>query len=306
MKKRKEQYYDSTYTSQYDNLPITYFRHRIIPKKDRETDGKIPHVFVLKHNHAEMELLWFKHGSGFLLLGSDEEKIPFQEGDLLVINPFELHAGFYDSANIEQEHLVVDFSLSLVDLPISEQSRQIAFDLLGQKVRCRTRITPADPHHREIVDCFLNIYDQTSHGINNEFAFSAQMFLLFSYLKEDGYFYQTARMNNSEKSRRFIEKTLDYMELHYSEQITTQDVASSVGYSTEHFCRLFKEIFNTQFTVYLNQFRIEKAKQLLPSVPIAEISERCGFSSQSNFSRAFRKVTGLSPTVFRRNGQSME
>lgn len=306
MKQKKHQYYDSVFTRDYINLPITFFHHHVFTNPSEQPKRqKNVHMFVYKHNHAEMELLYIKQGKGCLLLGADEEKLSFQAGDLLVINPFELHAGYYDSTVIEQEHLVLDFSLSLIKMPISKQAQEISFGLLTQKIHCNNRITEADPHYRVLADAFLNIYDQTCHGIENEFAFFTRVFSLFSILKTDGYFHPFSKINSSERSRRFIVNVLDYLELHYSEKITTQNAAESIGYSTEHFCRLFKEIFNTQFTVYLKQFRIEKAKQLLPIFPIPEISERCGFSSQSNFARAFRKVTGFSPTDFKRKGQSM-
>ena len=302
MKEKKDQFYDSGFTRHYINLPITFYHHHVFPKS---TAQEKPHAFVCKHNHAEVELLYFKRGSGWLLLGSNEEKLPFGEGDLLIVNPFELHSGYYDISVTEQEHLVVDFSLSLLDLPISKQTQQLLYDLLTQKLRCNNRITKADPCYRELVELFLRIYDQTCHGIGDELAFFTRIFSFFSVLKRENYLHLSSKFTNSAKSRQFITNVLDYMELHYSEEITTVNVAESVGYSTEHFCRLFKEVFNTQFTVYLKQFRIEKAKQLLPMVPISEISDRCGFSSQSNFARAFREITGASPSDFRRSGQSI-
>ena len=302
MKKEKDTFYDSGFTKKYINLPITFFHHYInVAKKNMQE----PCVFVRTHNHAEIELLYFKQGTGTLLLGADKKKVPFQPGDLLVINPFELHEGNYDSSVTEQEHLVVDFSPSLIDLSISKQAQQIAYDLLMQNIRCNNRITKGDPRYSEIIDCFLNIYNQTSHEIEDEFAFFSCLFSLFSVLKQENYFHQSNKSNNNESNLQFIANVLDYMELHYSEEITTQDVARSTGYSTEHFCRLFKGLFNTRFSLYLMQFRIEKAKQLLPMLSIIEISERCGFSSQSNFTRAFRKTTGISPTDFKRNGKSM-
>ncbi len=105
------------------------------------------------------------------------------------------------------------------------------FDLLLQKIRCKTRITETDPRYHEITDCFLNIYDQTSRGIEDELAFFIRIFSFFLILKQENYFYISPKTSNRTRSRRFITDVLDYMELHYSEEITTADIAVSIGYS---------------------------------------------------------------------------
>lgn len=71
--------------------------------------------------------------------------------------------------------------------------------------------------------------------------------------------------------------------------------------SPYHFCRLFKQATGISPYQYPIQQRIELGKQLLkqPGLTIVEIALSCGFGSQSSFTKAFRKHTGVTPKGFR-------
>jgi len=78
-------------------------------------------------------------------------------------------------------------------------------------------------------------------------------------------------------------------------------MAATVGMTTNSFCRFFKTHTNQPFTVFLNEFRVERAKELLSNSPesIQEVMYTCGFRDAPYFSRAFKRYVGLSPTAFR-------
>jgi AraC-like DNA-binding protein len=71
--------------------------------------------------------------------------------------------------------------------------------------------------------------------------------------------------------------------------------------STFYFCKMFKKATGLTFTDYLSRVRVEKAKALLlnPHLRISEIAYDVGFQSLTHFNRMFRKIVGLSPTVYR-------
>lgn len=103
------------------------------------------------------------------------------------------------------------------------------------------------------------------------------------------------------------EKIENYVRAHYSETLSMQTVAHAMNYSESHFCRLFKQCFKMTFSVYLNEYRIEQAKQLLVSTNsnIKEISLRSGYQDTSYFIRVFKRSTGMTPADYRIYAQSM-
>ena len=99
-----------------------------------------------------------------------------------------------------------------------------------------------------------------------------------------------------------------YMEAHYSDSgLTNQSIADHLEVSEVYLRRMFREVFHTTPKQYILDLRLRKAKQLLAEghLPVNEIGEICGFSSVYHFSRAFRQVTGLSPTEYRNNARKV-
>ncbi|MDD3798486.1 MAG: helix-turn-helix transcriptional regulator [Novosphingobium sp.] len=84
-------------------------------------------------------------------------------------------------------------------------------------------------------------------------------------------------------------------------QPTVAELAKLCGISTRHLHRQFLALTGKTISKYIENFWIEKAKDMLleQNLSIKEIALACGFSHANSFSRAFRRVTGLSPQKFR-------
>jgi AraC family transcriptional regulator len=93
-----------------------------------------------------------------------------------------------------------------------------------------------------------------------------------------------------------------YIEEHLGEQISLVTLAQLVRFSLHHFCRAFKKSFGIPPHQYQVQRRIEQAKLLLadPSISITDVGFTVGYSQTSSFSVAFRKITGWTPSEYRR------
>ena len=92
-----------------------------------------------------------------------------------------------------------------------------------------------------------------------------------------------------------------YITEHQSEEVSLRQVAAAVNMSAFYFCKIFKRATGLTFTDYVARTRIEKVKNLLlnPHKRISEVAYETGFQSLSQFNRVFRRVTGLSPKVWR-------
>ncbi|VIO67203.1 AraC family transcriptional regulator [Bradyrhizobium ivorense] len=93
-----------------------------------------------------------------------------------------------------------------------------------------------------------------------------------------------------------------YIEEHLGEQICLLTLAELSRLSLHHFCRAFKQSFGIPAHRYQVQRRMEVAKLLLAdrTTSITDIALSLGYAQTSSFSSAFRKTTGWTPTVFRR------
>ncbi|HSE19426.1 MAG TPA: helix-turn-helix transcriptional regulator [Pyrinomonadaceae bacterium] len=84
-------------------------------------------------------------------------------------------------------------------------------------------------------------------------------------------------------------------------RVALRGVARAVRMSYFHFSRAFKQSMGMTATNYIAERRIERAKKMLEEteLPISEIALRSGFSSQSHFTTAFRRLAGATPKAFR-------
>lgn len=108
------------------------------------------------------------------------------------------------------------------------------------------------------------------------------------------------QQNEGEPPR--IRKAKRYIQEHIDQDITLSDVASFVNWSAYYFSRMFKKATGFNFVDYLARARIERAKHMLlnPHLNVSEIAYEVGFQSITHFNRVFRKLTGNSPTDFRK------
>lgn len=92
-----------------------------------------------------------------------------------------------------------------------------------------------------------------------------------------------------------------YIDAHYAERITLEDLARKVYLSPPYLSLIFKQEIGTSFNNYLNQVRVSKSKVLLKcdGIRITDISIAVGFEDQSYFTKVFKRITGVTPNKYR-------
>lgn len=110
---------------------------------------------------------------------------------------------------------------------------------------------------------------------------------------------------NSYKDKNQIkEKIEEYLELHYTEDISLEITAEHIGFSSVYFSKLCKSLFEKNFKTLLDEKRVEKAKEILkknPNIKIKELAILVGFNSDNSFIRIFKKYEGSSPGNYNKN-----
>ena len=99
-----------------------------------------------------------------------------------------------------------------------------------------------------------------------------------------------------------MKEILQYIEEHYGEDITLENMAASASISKTECARCFKTSLNTTPYKYLTEFRLSKAARRLKTTddPIGTIAAEAGFHQVSHFGKLFKEKTGSSPREYRR------
>ena len=95
---------------------------------------------------------------------------------------------------------------------------------------------------------------------------------------------------------------MEYVQKNYMAKITLESAAGHVYLTPSHLSKKFKEETGKHFNQYVNEVRIEKAKQMLrdSNAELTDIAFSIGFEDQSYFSRVFRRLEGMTPKEYRR------
>jgi AraC-like DNA-binding protein len=117
-----------------------------------------------------------------------------------------------------------------------------------------------------------------------------------------GVMYPIATPNEQLKRFKRLAPAIRYLEQHFREPVQSADLAKDCKLSSTQFHRLFQRLLRMSPTEYLLALRLQEARRLLTSteLPISAIAMNTGFFDQSHFTKRFRKVTGISPTRFRK------
>lgn len=247
------------------------------------------------HWHGEIEILYVIRGSADIT--ADGEILHLIEGQAAFIGSAEIHS--LDKNNNDTLLLVIE----------------VGYKLLGSGFTLFTGMTFEDrvvrldsyPRLAGIINEIISLYSGAPP--KDEKGWTAMEFrarsLLFSMSAE---ILLSVRMRGlGERSRKIrddmlsMQQALDYIDKNYHEQIDVVRAAEMSGYEKTRFCQLFKRAVGVSFHKYLNDRRIEAAKELLSGseLPIQTIAEKTGLPEPKTFSRVFRASENMTPSEYR-------
>ena len=251
------------------------------------------------HWHEELEMVVIQKGEGTISVDFDRQAV--RAGDIVFIRPGQLHSIEQSGTKkMEYENIILK-----KELLISGERDLCAERFIGPLMRgelgCASFITPAFSGFLELSDCISRIdrlcekrpegYQLAVKGLLFQF-----LFLLIFYRQENqAPVYQSRPLEK-------IKTILKYVEEHYADRITIDDMAALTFYSKSHFMKFFRTHMGISFIEYLNDYRLTIAERLLKTsdASILEIAQMSGFDNLSYFNRLFKRKYGQSPGRQRR------
>ncbi len=252
---------------------ILYVTHSIYEKRDWVS---------LIHSHAYTEFIYIENGYGEILF--DNKYYSIQKGDFVMIPPNVYHTERSTDEG-KLEYYVLGGSNLLSQVAYTDSYNPI-IDLGNQNSHIR--------------DLLISMYQELKQKKESYELFVESLYLQFTVhitRKKKLLF----AYNELDNMRREIANAKDYIDRHYMDNITLEELAEISSLSKYHFIRKFSYYVGKTPNQYLNERRIEEAKALLKSTntSILDIATETGFSSSSYFTQRFKALEGITPIEYR-------
>lgn len=251
----------------------------------------IPAQGVLSVNSTgSFTLLYINEGAGLLDANTLAYKITHQQGF------FAFPDTHYDLKNIGDEPLGVTW-LSFTGYQVE--------NYLNRANVYRTRPIFSDSGD-QLGRKINSLYDASKKMPNRYCRMMSILYAFFSTLLDlnptqnrDGY------VDNSEF---YAAKAVDYIELNYARNLNVSDIATALGISRKHLYAIFNDVLKIAPKQYLIYYRIERACVRLKSTtqPVQDIAESVGYANQFYFAKEFKRLTGMTPSEYRKDPEHTE
>lgn len=255
------------------------------------------------HWHEELEVLVVSEG--MILATAGGEKFRLGKGEGLFINAGVLHGDWPLNAGSCRLHSMVFHPRLVGGNPDSVFWQKYLQPLLTDPSRpCAVLRPTVDWQHEAIEDmerAFRAVVNEIpGYEFKTRAALSEMIFQLVSHAPAVQAMPKKA-LRNADR----IKTMLQFIQEHYAEDISVEQVASSASISPSECLRCFHNMIGTKPNQYLRDQRAQRAAELLcgTGLRVTEIAMQCGFQDASYFARAFRQVYGCGPTEYRRKAR---
>ena len=266
---------------------LEYYEQKIISDSEFPVQMFVNDVgkkvwYFNQHWHEHIELHYVLEGRTTLRLGQRE--IPAREGNLVVVNSNELHAGYCDGSHMRV--LVIIFDMG--DFYKELADKNVIFQSLVER--------------DETIDAIMSAIQKeySEQRIGYRLICKGELLHLIVHLARE-YAAEVLTERDSDSRKRRLERlntVLDYIQSNYTKQISNRELADIIHLSEDRFNHLFKESMGMPPLQYMNEVRMKKAMNLLKRKEgtVVEIADSVGFTDYNHFGRQFRRYYGCAPS----------
>ncbi len=263
------------------------------------------HRNILEHRHLQFEIVLFKSGKGLYTTKSGIHDI--QPQDIFIFASNEQHC-ITDIFEGEDFHFMnIHFEPRYVwgssNNGLSNEAMNMCF--LHNDDFCN-RLPRSNPYTDRVRQLIYDIESELeAKAPEYELMVHNKVYeILVVLARHLGY--GTGRTVTAEEYRHIkaVRTAIDYINRHLTEDLTLNELAQKADFSPNYFSFIFKRTAGVPLWDYITSKRIELAMAMLTDTTdrnMLDIAVDCGFNNTANFNKMFRKVTGLTPSQFRRH-----
>lgn len=259
----------------------------------------------LWHWHPEIELTLFLEGEMEYQINDCIYQV--KKGEALFCNSNTLHTGhMIGSSNCCYASITFHPRL-LAGFKGSVLESKFVDEIVNNENVSSIHLTENVSWQQSIIQMIYHLYQYRQVTNISEYALEIQILLLqiWKLLYKQLSFGNKTISSSQHKNIKRLKAILSYVNEHYQEPITLDDISSEINISKSECCRFFKKHMNQSLFDYILTYRIEKSLPLLTKadVNITEISSSVGFSNPCYFGKVFKKQMGCTPSQYRKNGK---
>lgn len=236
------------------------------------------------HWHGAIEFVFILHGKLDMTLNNN--RFIASRGPLIAINSSAVHSFTPIGEDVDYYFLVANDDFFKTNNLYSQGTH---FDTIIES--------------EEAIELFKKItaeYERADEYSNT--AILSHLMSLFIYLGRNHATKSEDTPPSEEKKLKMVRGALVYLQEHYKEKITIEDLAEKLHYSKSYLSHTFKEITHYSLISYINLLRCQNATSLLlDGVSVSEAATESGFSEISYFTRVFKKTLGILPSQVEKN-----
>lgn len=237
------------------------------------------------HWHPNLELLYFVEGAADISVNMEKYRV--EKGELFLINSNCIHM-FTNAAERTIYHCII------ID---SHFCSFYHLNYVNQRFHSKVTDAGTIGIYRLLVEEFLGPKD----GWQEENLKSLSLILMRNLYRHNLISGNEEVIRKETQATAVVKRVLEYINEHYAEELSLEEIGRQVNVSKYYLCRLFKNVVNQTMNSYIMEYRCSQARLLLQKsdLPVKEVAYRCGFVDPSYFSKCYYRICGKLPSAER-------
>lgn len=252
-------------------------------------DHSHPRYIMPFHWHTEYEIIYINSGSISIKLNNIT--ILAEKDDVIIIPDGTLHGG--TPADCKYDCVVFDYKFLF-----SQNKNCVLKDIFFKNHTFDKNMIKNDSIRQTAKKIISNLTEERTDS--NEIICTGLFMQLFGELIKNNCYQPVKNIKNNRTG--YLKKALSYIQNHYAENISLQDLADFTGISQKYLCKEFLSLTSKTPIEYINEYRIECSCALLVSTNLSmlEITYNSGFNDQSYFIKMFKRFKQMTPSEYRK------